>query len=204
LPPPPLLSPETVARLPAPYAGKLDGLVRHLRTTDLRALQEEYVDTFDHTRRRALHLTYFAYGDTRRRGVALVQFKQAYRKAGLEFDAEELPDHLCAVLRFGATPAPTSPGSRPTGAATTDGAWRLLLDHRAGIEVLRLALRDQGSPWLAGVEAVCDTLPALRGEDVDAVRRLVAEGPPGEEVGVESPMTKPYLIDPQIPVGVPR
>ena len=50
-----------------------------------------------------LHLTYFTHGDTRRRGVALVEFKQAYRKAGVEFDTDaELPDHLCVVLEFGA------------------------------------------------------------------------------------------------------
>lgn len=78
---------------------------------------------------RRLHLTYFAYGDTRRRGVALVEFKQAYRKAGVEWDEAEgeLPDHLCAVLQFGAT-------------LDADGAWKLLNDHRAGIEMLRLAL----------------------------------------------------------------
>jgi len=48
------------------------------------------------------------------------------------------------------------------------------------------------------VVAVCDTLPQLRGAEVDAVRRLVEEGPPDEQVGLQ-----PYLIDPQIPVGAP-
>jgi nitrate reductase beta subunit len=62
--------------------------------------------------------------------------------AGVEWDeAGELPDHLCAVLQFGAT-------------LDADGAWKLLNDHRAGIEMLRLALtswrnddRTTGSPW---------------------------------------------------------
>ena len=83
-----------LAGLPDHVADPLRELVAHLRSHDLRALQEEYVETFDHTRRCALYLTYFALGDTRRRGVALVQFKQAYRRAGVEFDAEELPDLL--------------------------------------------------------------------------------------------------------------
>jgi nitrate reductase delta subunit len=175
-------------------------LMEHLRTVPLRDLQEEYVATFDHTRKCVLYLTYFSYGDTRRRGMALVQFKQAYRKAGVEWDehSAELPDHLCAVLQFGATVDP-------------DTAWRLLLDHRAGLEMLRLALagwersgeRGIGSPWLAAVSAVCDTLPTLHGDEAEAVRRLVAQGPPMEEVGLEPYGTDP-IIARSIPVGVPR
>jgi nitrate reductase delta subunit len=178
------LSAEAVT-LPEQFAVPLGRLLAHLGETELRALQEEYVATFDHTRRCALFLTYFSYGDTRRRGVALVQFKQAYRNAGVEFAADELPDHLCAVLQFGAS-------------VDVPGAWRLLLDHRAGLEMLRLALVDAGSPWAEAVTAVCDTLPELKGGDLEAVRRLVEQGPPAEEVGLE-----PYLIDPQIPVGPP-
>lgn len=180
----------TVGELPAAYADPLDRVIAHLRSRPLRDLQEEYVATFDHTRRCALYLTYFAYGDTRRRGVALVQFKQAYRKAGVEFDvgaAEgELPDHLCAVLQFGAT-------------VDADAAWRLLLDHRAGVEMLRLALEEVGSPWADAMVALCDTLPVLLGDEAAAVARLIAQGPPEEAVGLQ-----PYLIDPQIPVGAPR
>ncbi|HQR27266.1 MAG TPA: nitrate reductase molybdenum cofactor assembly chaperone [Nocardioides sp.] len=176
--------------LPATYSEPLGRLVGHLRSDELRALQEEYVATFDHTRRCALYLTYFGYGDTRRRGVALVQFKQAYRKAGVEFDPEqdgdELPDHLCAVLQFGAT-------------VDAEAAWRLLLDHRAGVEMLRLALAEADSPWHDALVALCATLPALRGDEAEAVQRLIAQGPPAEEVGLQ-----PYLIDPQIPVGAPR
>jgi nitrate reductase molybdenum cofactor assembly chaperone NarJ/NarW len=179
-----LISTETAA-LPPAYAEPLGRLVGHLRDTELRAVQEEYVATFDHTRRCALFLTYFSYGDTRRRGVALVQFKQAYRRAGVEFDADELPDHLCAVLQFGAT-------------VDVAGAWRLLLDHRAGVEMLRLALTEAVSPWAGALTAVCETLPELKGDEAEAVRRLIEQGPPAEEVGLE-----PYLIDPQIPVGPP-
>ena len=175
--------------LPDELATLFARFVGHLRSTDLRALQEEYVSTFDHTRRCALYLTYFNYGDTRRRGVALVQFKQAYRKAGVEFDPDEesgeLPDHVCAVLQFGACVDATA-------------AWRLLLDHRAGLEMLRMALADAGSPWEDVVVALCSTLPVLQGDEREAVRRLIEQGPPAEEVGLE-----PYLIDPQIPVGPP-
>lgn len=179
----------------------------HLRAHDLQTLQADYVQTFDHTRKCALYLTYFAYGDTRRRGVALVQFKQAYRKGGVEWDEDsgELPDHLCAVLQFGAT-------------VDADGAWKLLNDHRAGIEMLRLALTGwrnddgtTGSPWAGVLDAVCATLPTLAGEEEDAVRRLIEQGPPAEEVGLDGyggmdpAVTGPTVIAPaRIPVGAPQ
>lgn len=187
----------------APGHPHLAPLVAHLRGHDLRELQSDYVETFDHTRKCALYLTYFAYGDTRRRGVALVQFKQAYRAAGVEWDEDsgELPDHLCAVLQFGATVDP-------------DRAWRLLNDHRAGIEMLRLALAtwrnddgSTGSPWLGAVRALCETLPTLQGEEADAVRRLVEQGPPAEQVGLDgyggAAAMDPLIAPATIPVGAP-
>ena len=60
----------------------------------------------------------------------------------------------------------------------------LLLDHRAGLELLRLSLHDSHSPYAAVLDAVTATLPPLRGDERDAVRRLAAEGPPEEEVGL--------------------
>lgn len=168
----------------------LTPLIDHLRDHDLQTLQQEYVETFDHTRRCALYLTYFAYGDTRRRGVALVQFKQAFRKAGVEFDesSDELPDHLCVVLQLGAVHDP-------------DAAWRLLLDHRAGVEMLRQALVAEDSPWVGAMLALCATLPPLVGEEADAVRRLIEEGPPDETVGLD-PYTMPSSAPPEF-IGMP-
>ena len=134
------------------------------------------VETFDTRRRTNLFLTYFVHGDTRKRGLALLRFKQTYLRSGFVLDAGEatggeLPDHLCVVLEYAATV------DRRLG-------WRLLLDHRAGLELLRLALLDDASPWAGAVEAVCATLPPLRGEEMAAVQRLAAEGPPAEEVGL--------------------
>jgi len=59
--------------------------------------------------------------------------------------------------------------------------------------MLRLALQDGDSPWGDGVAAVTATLPALKGEERAAVARLAAEGPPGEEVGLE-PFAPPDLM----------
>ena len=62
----------------------------------------------------------------------------------------------------------------------------------AGLELLRLSLRDMHSPWASLIDAVTATLPALRGEERDAVRRLAAEGPPEEEVGL-APFANPQF-----------
>lgn len=168
------------ATLPEIVSAPLTRLAEHLAATPVGQTQRDYVETFDTARRTCLHLTYFTCGDTRRRGVALVQLKQAYRRAGVEFSADELPDHLCAVLEFGAT-------------VHVAGAWKILTDYRASVEVLRIALQDKHSPWADAVVAVCATLPALVGDDETAVARLIAQGPPAEDVGVE-----PYGIDPRL------
>lgn len=149
----------------------------HLESTPLPELQADYVETFDNRRRCNLFLTYFAHGDTRKRGMALLRFKQTYIQAGFELDDSELPDHLCVVLEFAAT-------------IDHDLGRDLMLDHRAGLELLRLSLRDMASPWSSLIDAVTATLPPLLGEERDAVRRLAAEGPPEEEVGL-APFASP-------------
>ena len=132
---------------------------------------EHYTAVFDHQRRCSLYLTYYAHGDTRNRGMALLAFKRTYADAGVSLAADELPDHLAVVLEFAAT-------------VDEERGRQMLLAHRAGIELLRLALADAGSPYVHVLEGVCATLPPLRGDEREAVARLAAEGPPVEEVGL--------------------
>ena len=157
--------------LPTTIGDSLRSFVAHLEATPLPELQAEYVETFDNRRRCNLFLTYFAHGDTRKRGMALLRFKQTYLRSGFVLDDAELPDHLCVVLEYAAT-------------IDQERGRGLMLDHRAGLELLRLSLADTGSPWARVVDAVTATLPPLRGDERDAVRRLAAEGPPEEEVGL--------------------
>lgn len=164
-------------QLPPDIAAALRAFLRHAASTPLPDLQADYVDTFDARRRCNLFLTYFAHGDTRKRGMALLRFKQVYQDAGYTLNDTELPDHLCVVLEFAATIDP-------------DRGRRLILDHRAGVELLRLSLLERRSPWAHVLEAVTSTLPPLRGEERDAVSRLAAEGPPEEEVGL-APFANP-------------
>lgn len=161
------------AELPDELGGPLARVADRIAETPLPDLQVAYVETFDSRRRCNLFLTYFAHGDTRKRGIALLRFKQTYLRSGFVLDEHggELPDHLCVVLEY---------------AATVDQrlGWGLLLDHRAGVELLRIALTEDGSPWAGALESLCATMPPLRGDERDAVRRMAAEGPPAEEVGL--------------------
>ncbi len=172
------------AALPEEVGAPLTGFVDHVAGSDLETLQADYVDTFDVTRKCALHLTYALHGDTRRRGAALVQFRQAYRHAGVELSDSggELPDHLCVLLEFGASADPET-------------AWKLLNDHRVSIELLHAALASRESAWLPVVGALRATLPTLQGDDEQALARLIAEGPPQEEVGIDN---APYALDPAL------
>ncbi len=166
-------------QLPTSVGDSIRGFTDHLERVPLPELQAEYVETFDNRRRCNLFLTYFAHGDTRKRGMALLRFKQTYLDAGYELSDAELPDHLCVVLEFAAT-------------VDQERGRGLMLDHRAGLELLRLSLADMSSPWASLVDAVTHTLPPLRGDERDAVRRLAAEGPPEEEVGL-APFAAPQF-----------
>jgi nitrate reductase delta subunit len=161
-----------VGTLPTPVGGPLTGLLDHLARTPPDTVAADYVATFDLSRRHALHLTYFTHGDTRKRGLALLRIKQTYRRFGYVLDDTELPDHLGVVLEFAAT-------------VNADAGGRLLQEHRAGLELLGLALTEADSPYAAATTAVSATLPPLHGSVREAVARLAAEGPPGEEVGLD-------------------
>ena len=153
-----------------------------LSGTSPDTVARHYVETFDLRRRCALYLTYYRYGDTRKRGMAMVAFKAAYRAAGLSPCDDELPDYLPMVLDFA--------GSHPRGE-------RLLRAHRADLELLLRALREVPSPYAHVVEAVCARLPALRRADEALVRRFWESGPPAEEVGLEpgAPFAPPSYLE---------
>ena len=150
----------------------LTGFLDHVDATPARALAEHYVQVFDRRRRCCLYLTWWSDGETRRRGLALARLKEIYRSRGMELDTGELPDFLPVVLEFAAT-------------ADLDLGTGLLREHRPGLELLRLALAEARSPYVAPVEAVCAVLPGASPADREAATRMARTGPPREEVGLE-------------------
>ncbi|APY85338.1 nitrate reductase molybdenum cofactor assembly chaperone [Streptomyces alfalfae] len=147
---------------------ELAGFLAYATTTEPRELAAHYVQVFDFKNRHSLYLSWWREGDTRRRGMALVRFKEAYRAHGLEFTGEELPDYLPAVLEFSALAGP-----------------ELLLEHRGGLELLRLALHEARTPYADVLEAVCASLPGPSPRDRAEALALARSGPPRETVGLE-------------------
>lgn len=166
------------AALPRPAGAALLSFVDYALSVDATELAAHYVETFDLRKRNCLHLTYYAYGDTRKRGMALLRFKHAYRNAGVELGEHELPDHLAVVLEFAATVDP-------------DTGRRLLVEHRPVLELIRMSLVDAGSPYRCVLDAVGATLPDINTADRRKIAALAAEGPPEEDVGLE-----PFAMDP--------
>lgn len=168
-----------------------------LRQLPPTAAAQGYVAVFDHTRRRCLHLTYYRHGDTRGRGMALLALKHAYRRAGWPPPESDLPDFLPLVLEFAALEP--EPGRR------------ILMQCRAGLELLREGLHayraeddggtggggggrsagagtDAGAgpvPYAGVLDTLCGRLPEPRRGERETWRRLAAEGPPEEAVGLE-------------------
>lgn len=140
---------------------------------------QHYVETFDHTRRRSLHLTYYRYGDTRKRGMALLSLNHIYRSAGYPPPAGELPDFLPLVLEF--------------AALVPEPGRRLLNQCRTGLELLGDALHQVGTPYAGLLDAIRAGLPELAQRDRDDLRALAEQGPPAEKVGLEPFAPPEYL-----------
>jgi nitrate reductase delta subunit len=171
---------ESAAAATAPQASRtaFTGFLAWLRDTRPSDVARHYVETFDLRRRCALYLTYYRFGDTRRRGLAMIAFKTAYRVEGFTPTDDELPDYLPLVLEF---------------ASMNKRGTELLTSHRADLELLHRALDDAGSPYARLLEAVQANLPSLGRREAAQVARAWKEGPPQEEVGLEPFAPPEYL-----------
>ena len=159
----------------------LDHLDAHRRC---RRWPADYVETFDLRRRCCLYLTYYTHGDTRKRGMALLRVQARLpRPPGWSSPTASCPT---TCRRAASSPPP----------ATRRAAGALLREHRAGLELLRLALARRR----LAVRATCSTrsratLPPLRRRRPRRRRpRWPRSGPPEEEVGLGSRSRPPEYM----------
>ncbi len=143
-----------------------------LETTPLSELQSDYVQEFDLSRRHSLHLSYWSAGDTRRRGMELLGYKDAFKASGVDLTGNgELPDFLPAILEFAAC-------------IDEDAGYDLLQLHRAEIEMLRLSVTDDDLFQAGVLTAVCATLPGTSPVTRDDARAMLQVSENPEAVGL--------------------
>ena len=138
--------------LPKSRVSEIDAFCLQVAALGAYEAEARYVDTFDRGHKTSLHLFEHVHGDSRDRGPALVDLQQTYEKAGLMFDANELPDHLPVVLEFAST--------QPVRVAQ-----EFLGEMAHILNALFSALLKRGSPYACIVAAVLE----VAGERAQAV-----------------------------------
>ena len=150
-----------------------------LRATPPTEVAQHYVETFDLRRRCALYLTYYRYGDTRKRGMAMLTFKTAYR------------DGSVRALRGRAARLPAA-GAR-VRLAVRRGASVCCAARRADLELLRRALHEAETPYAIDRRRRLRPAAEARRAETGRVSAAWEAGPPREDVGLEPFAPPEYL-----------
>lgn len=145
---------------------ELQALCQQLAAQDPMDAEARYVETFDRGRQTSLHLFEHVHGDSRDRGPALIDLLQTYERAGLQFGAPELPDHLSVVLEFASTQPP-------------EVAREFLAEMAHILTLVFSALLAQGNPYASVIAAVLE----VSGQRVQAV--VLPEEPEIDETWAE-------------------
>jgi len=128
---------------PESRLAELNALLLQCQAMDPFEVEARFIETFDRGRATSLHLFEHVHGDSRDRGPALVDLGQTYERAGLVFDGEELPDHLCVVLEFCST-------------QPSDVAREFLGEMAHILNAVCSALRERQSPYAPVIAAVLE------------------------------------------------
>ena len=161
---------------------KLAPLFTLLRQTELIALQENYVATFDRNPSHSLHLFEHIHGESRDRGSAMIDLLQEYWKHDFDASASELPDYVPLFLEF-------------LSVLTADEALELLGDAVHVLATVGRKLDANGSPYATAFQVLealspvaaqelaeppvrdMDEAMELFGPSMDGVEPLMNPGP---------------------------
>lgn len=79
---------------------QLDAFLSECERLSLEEWQMYYVNVFDMSKQINLYLFDHIYGDSRQRGMAMVNLKETYSNDGFELTTNELPDYLPVFLEY--------------------------------------------------------------------------------------------------------
>jgi len=80
---------------------KVQLFVSYVKTNNLLFLQESYVSIFDRQKHFSLYLFEHIHGDSRERGMAMIDLKELYKKSSFEIAVnDELPDFIPVFLEY--------------------------------------------------------------------------------------------------------
>jgi len=163
-------------------ASHMGPLFAQLRETELIALQENYVATFDRNPSHSLHLFEHIHGESRDRGSAMIDLLEEYWKRDFDASSSELPDYVPLFLEF-------------LSLLPADEALELLGDAVHVLAAISRKLDANGSPYatafqvleaISPVEAQELVEPPVRdmdeamemfGPTMDGVEPLLKPGP---------------------------
>lgn len=163
--------------IPRTARERLATLVAEMRATDGLELEGRYVDLFDRGRSTSLNLFEHVHGESRDRGMAMVELKEIYANAGYALAAGELPDYLPVVLEY-------------LSCRDLGEAHAMLGDCAHVLRSIGEALVRRGSAYAA----VFDALLAFAREpglDWNAARETPAPEPSFDEDWAEEPAFAP-------------
>lgn len=129
----------------------------------LKDLQELYVETFDYKEKAALYLTAHELGDSRKRGIALIQLQKLIDLSGFDYTGKELVDYLPILLELLAV----APEDEPF----------LALSKRIAFAVNRIATHlDDWNPYKMVIELLLNyVFEAPGSEEVTRLENLREE-----------------------------
>ena len=163
-------------------ATRMAPLFAQLRETELIALQESYVATFDRNPSHSLHLFEHIHGESRDRGSAMIDLLNEYWKYDFDASASELPDYVPLFLEF-------------LSLLPTEEALALLGDAVHVLATIGRKLDANGSPFATAFQVLealspvaaqelaeppvrdMDEAMELFGPSVDGVEPLLKPGP---------------------------
>jgi len=161
-----------------------------LRQSELIALQENYVATFDRNPSHSLHLFEHIHGESRDRGSAMIDLLQEYWKHDFDASASELPDYVPLFLEF-------------LSQLPTEEALVLLGDAVHVLATIGRKLDANGSPYATAFQVLEALSPVAAQELAEPPVRDMDEAMEmfGPSVDGVEPLLKPGLQVVQMPAS---